>query len=1541
MMQASNPSKPFNRPGLPAIVYRIGDFHSVRSRLLSHLIQLGKDRPLSLRKLTTRNSDDPAIALLDACAVMVDVLTFYQERIANEGYLRTATERQSVLELARMLGYELNSGVAASTMLAFTVEETPDGNPIAVVPKGTQIVSVPEQDELPQTFETEAEFTARADWNALRPRSDRLQILNQKTEKLYLAGTNTKLQVGDFLLLRDRAQLDPIDYLLTVATVNPNPVEDLTVITWKQIVPHLISRRLQNPEVFAFRASAKLFGFNAPRWDAIADAIRIKNGSRIRGGIYQFSLTDQLDWEMRNEGLNSYDIRCLAYHAQSGFIFAGTPMGIFRSKDNAATWSLVNAGLTNFNVYTLLAHQDGRLFAGTASGGVFQSIDQGDNWSVISNGTISVVEKSDPKRFETKNTGIPSNTVVRAIAVQAAHIFVQTDAGIYVSINLGQDWELKAVGDNTQKIVAIVTTQTDTWLITEMMLYQYEVNKKSWDAKITWGVPYLTGLAVDNQQKLIFSQKPGFVYRYDPATGGWTYLGTLGQNLRKFFIHPGNNSIVAATNQGIFRLNASNNTWELINTARTIQDAIALLTYSAANREWILTGSLFTGFIGTEWEHFNLDPLPRLVLDTEYPKILADSLVVIKDGDSFEVQQVAANQAQQQQAFLLDAKVTQLSTRSPLKQPTKFNRRTSLVLVQSESLALTRDRLTIPIQQHHLWADPIAQNQIYLSQYVTGLTAEQRVIVSGQRMRGTLHDIGGVMVWSQEWKLLSQALAHTSVTTCVTESKQLFVGTAGGGVFRSLDGGQHWDAINLGLGSLEIQALTIQIPYLFAGTPIGIFRRGLSVQDDSPWQAMNRNLTHGDVRSLLADRTRIWAGTVQGGVLFSIDAGASWNQTNLNNANVQVLVQIAPDPILSRVFNLEATPALRRPRSDKPTLLLAGTAENGAFYSNNGGVTWQAIAVEAPIIKSITGFSTVTRSRQDSLLIMSTAGSGIFRLIQTERDQEQILEWESVQNNPTDLVVHCLFRNGSELLAGTEKRGIFRSIDDGNVWAARNAGLTIENAGINPNEQVNFDVRSLIQFGDQVLAAGMGTLISLDGLYSRPIKAGDQIQIMAPPEPVIDFAISPPAPQKWLLQNSDGFIGSFISTKPELLELLPAERKDPIVSEMATIAIPPLDEQLPILTLIEPLRNAYDPATTSISANVVSASHGETVVEVLGSGDGTQKHQRFILKQPPLTYTAAATATGHQSSLQLRVNDLLWQEVPFLYDRKPQEPIYITRIADDASVNVIFGDGESGLRLPSGQENITATYRTGIGRAGQMKARQLSQLKTRPLGISDVINPLPATGAADPETLLEARESAPRTVRTLDRIVSLQDYEDFARAFTGIGKAQAVVLWAGELQQVQITVAGLEGDAILSDSRLYESLVQAIDAARDPIQQVQIDSYELLRFNLKARLLIDSRYRSNQVVTAVETALLNRFNFEQRHFAQAVTASEAIATMQAIPGVIAVDLDALHRLDRPLSLEQVLPALPARWQISIQDILPAQLLLINPAGIDLRTEVTL
>ena len=202
-IEALTPSPTRNRPGLPALRYRVGTHATFLETMEARLSSA--DFP-ELRGLTTRAADDPAMALLDAWATVADVLTFYQERIVNEGYLRTATERRSVLELARLVGYALRPGVAASVFLAFTMEQ----NHQATIPAGARSQSLPGPGELPQSFETSDDLDARAEWNTLRPRLTRpAQLTLTKpagggasinAKVLYFQGVATGLKAGDRLL---------------------------------------------------------------------------------------------------------------------------------------------------------------------------------------------------------------------------------------------------------------------------------------------------------------------------------------------------------------------------------------------------------------------------------------------------------------------------------------------------------------------------------------------------------------------------------------------------------------------------------------------------------------------------------------------------------------------------------------------------------------------------------------------------------------------------------------------------------------------------------------------------------------------------------------------------------------------------------------------------------------------------------------------------------------------------------------------------------------------------------------------------------------------------------------------------------------------------------------------------------------------------------------------------------------------------------------------------------------------------------------------
>ena len=152
-----------NLPGLSAIAYRAGTWTTFKESMLARLSS--SDYP-ALASLKTRDDDDFTIAFLDATAMVLDILTFYQERLANESYLRTAAQLRSLIELSRLIGYQPSPGVSASTYVAFTLKTTPGQPPdpsaaAITIPQGTQIQSVPAQGQTPQTFETSADIQAR------------------------------------------------------------------------------------------------------------------------------------------------------------------------------------------------------------------------------------------------------------------------------------------------------------------------------------------------------------------------------------------------------------------------------------------------------------------------------------------------------------------------------------------------------------------------------------------------------------------------------------------------------------------------------------------------------------------------------------------------------------------------------------------------------------------------------------------------------------------------------------------------------------------------------------------------------------------------------------------------------------------------------------------------------------------------------------------------------------------------------------------------------------------------------------------------------------------------------------------------------------------------------------------------------------------------------------------------------------------------------------------------------------------------------------
>ena len=214
----------------------------------------------------------------------------------------------------------------------------------------------------------------------------------------------------------------------------------------------------------------------------------------------------------------------------------------------------------------------------------------------------------------------------------------------------------------------------------------------------------------------------------------------------------------------------------------------------------------------------------------------------------------------------------------------------------------------------------------------------------------------------------------------------------------------------------------------------------------------------------------------------------------------------------------------------------------------------------------------------------------------------------------------------------------------------------------------------------------------------------------------------------------------------------------------------------------------------------------------------------------------ASNPSGVDSTLKVLVNNVQWDEVDSLAGVRPKDRNFITKTDDDSKTSVIFGNGEQGARLPTGMANVKSVYRNGIGKPGNVKAEQITLLQSRPLGVKAVINPLRGSGGADKENRDQARENAPLAVMSLDRLVSVQDYADFARTFAGIGKAAARKLSDTKRQLVHVTIAGADDIPIDATSDLYQNLLSALRKFGDPDLPVQVELRELIVLVLSAKV---------------------------------------------------------------------------------------------------------
>lgn len=132
------------------IDYTSKDYEAFRAMMID---QLG----ITMPEYTDRSQTDAGIVIIELLAKGLDVLSFYQDSIANEALLPTAEQRSSVLKWCNILGYEPKQSTPSRVKQVFTLSSAQSED--FKIPKGTIVRTAEEINGSYVYFETEEDLT--------------------------------------------------------------------------------------------------------------------------------------------------------------------------------------------------------------------------------------------------------------------------------------------------------------------------------------------------------------------------------------------------------------------------------------------------------------------------------------------------------------------------------------------------------------------------------------------------------------------------------------------------------------------------------------------------------------------------------------------------------------------------------------------------------------------------------------------------------------------------------------------------------------------------------------------------------------------------------------------------------------------------------------------------------------------------------------------------------------------------------------------------------------------------------------------------------------------------------------------------------------------------------------------------------------------------------------------------------------------------------------------------------------------------------------
>jgi len=323
---------------------------------------------------------------------------------------------------------------------------------------------------------------------------------------------------------------------------------------------------------------------------------------------------------------------------------------------------------------------------------------------------------------------------------------------------------------------------------------------------------------------------------------------------------------------------------------------------------------------------------------------------------------------------------------------------------------------------------------------------------------------------------------------------------------------------------------------------------------------------------------------------------------------------------------------------------------------------------------------------------------------------------------------------------------------------------------------------------------------------------------------------------------------------------------------------------------------------TNGSATVV-ATQGQTVSnEIIGVSDGT----------PSQTYALANTSVIN-GTVNVTINGVAYQSVQYLIDSNGYDPVFSTNTDADGITYVTFGDSVSG-RVPPNGAQIYATYRVGGGVIGNVASNTIKYVisipsGTIPAGLTvsnqdiSVSGDGAATGGADAESTDSIRINAPKSIRAINRAVSLSDYSYIAVQVSGVAKAIATadVYTSVTLYLAPAGDPGVAADNVTPTSVFNNLTPNVLSSLIDKAPANTTITFQPPKYvgaYLVVNITVAPQYKQSSVVSNVTSAINNLFYIDNVIFNDTVAVADVYQTISSVDGVAYQQIQKLVRADQ-------------------------------------------